>query len=35
MRTRAEMIGATLRLSSATPGGTKMILTIPSNQLNT
>jgi signal transduction histidine kinase len=35
MRTRAEMIGATLRLSSATPGGTKMILTIPSNKLNT
>lgn len=35
MRTRAEMIGATLRLSSTTPGGTKMILTIPSNQLNT
>ena len=34
MRTRAEMIGATLLLSSATPGGTKMILTIPSKQLN-
>ena len=33
MRTRAEMIGASLRLTSSSPGGTKMRLTIPSNQL--